>query len=655
MTTTTKLTNTPIPVEVYVDTMKEHWVKNLKQTVAKGMEDNWTMFADTMNKVIQENLIGGTSTAHIIGMATGESKTQGSIVYTALLNKHTDHRAMIVVNLNEDAFLVAEQINELGGDAIAYNSDAKKLTPEEASTHQTVIISHETFKKHGHRGSKKWETLSKERDLIIIDEALHDVEISIVNEYILDRIRPVADRLKDKEMLHIVNGFRSVLRDDLPTITATGHTKVTSQEPQAISKNVLEEHLGKEAANSIVDQDEITKQLYAANNKIMADFIKKIDNLPEADAVVCKARGIMQTSLEHFYREQTKSSVRKLMTIRTSGSFATKSQGSITAVKELLPGSISFAVMDATSSVNAIYQLQETYRKNTRVVPIKKTRKYNGFIIHTIEMVTGAGSISGDDIHKILDAVPTVSKDKIFIVTHKKLKSYVESWIENNSTADITFDVGHFGNLTGKNTWKDFNKIVIIGLPHKNSQLYQALNIIKTDEQLAYSEDGKKNLTLIENTDLSADLVQAIARIRIRNVNDKDGGCLPAEAFITINPKPSTKSNLLYALETQFSGATFSDWVIPTVAKKQAKLPKGFESTLSYLDACLTEIGNELDLYEPRDMLNIQRDTYSNLFKDKAFLDRLQALGIEVQERPDYTTRGKRKKRPKKIFFKMRK
>jgi hypothetical protein len=343
------------------------------------------------------------------------------------------------------------------------------------------------------------------------------------------------------------------------------------------------------------------------------------------------------------------------MTIRTSGTFATKSQGSLTAVKELLPGSISFAVMDATSSVNAIYQLQSTYRKNTRIVPVKKTRYYTSFNMNVIEMVTGQGSISGDDIHTLLDAVPLNPKDKVFIVTHKKLESYVESWIENNSTADITFDVEHFGNLTGKNTWRDFNKIVVIGLPHKNSQLYQALNIIKTDEKTAYSEDGKKNLTLIENTDLSADLVQAIARIRIRNVNDKNGGCLPAEAYITINPKLSMKSNLLHALETQFSGATFSDWTVPDIKKKQIKLPKGFESTLSYLDAHLTEIGNELDLYEPRDMLNIQRSTYTNLFKDKAFLERLQALGVEIQERPDYTSRNKRKKRPKKIFFKMRK
>jgi len=404
----------------------------------------------------------------------------------------------------------------------------------------------------------------------------------------------------------------------------------------------------------VVDRDEVTKQLYAANNKTMIDFIKKIDNLPKADAIVCKARGIMQTSLEHFYREQTKNSVIKLMTIRTSGTFATKSQGSLTAVKELLPGSISFAVMDATSSVNAIYQLQSTYRKNTRIVPVKKTRNYRGFKVNTIEMVTGQGSISGDDIHTLLDAVPLNTDDKIFIVTHKKLESYVESWIENNSTVDITFDVEHFGNLTGKNTWRDFNKIVVIGLPHKNSQLYQALNIIKTDEKTAYSEDGKKNLTIIENTDLSADLVQSIARIRIRNVNDKDGGCLPAEAYITINPKPSMKKNIMDALHSQFSGSIFSEWVVDDMKKKQAKLPKGFESTLSYLDTRLTEVADELPLYEPRDALSIKRDTYSRLFKDKAFKDHLQDMNIVIQERPACNPRGVRKKRPEKIFFKMK-
>jgi len=213
--------------------------------------------------------------------------------------------------------------------------------------------------------------------LIIVDEALHDVEVSIVNEYSLDILRPVAQQIKDEHMLNMINGFRNIIRDDLMNESKTGHLQVKPlRYEKAIPMKLFIEMHGLQKAAMITDPMEETKRITRTSVAIVEDFIRRIDNLPnpKEKAVICNARRIRQTNLEYFYREQTKREARKLITIWVSGVFATKSQGSLTALRELLPGSISFAVMDATSSVNAIYTLQNAYRKNIRS-ELKKSRK----------------------------------------------------------------------------------------------------------------------------------------------------------------------------------------------------------------------------------------------------------------------------------------
>ncbi|MBW1660487.1 MAG: hypothetical protein JRJ48_08330 [Deltaproteobacteria bacterium] len=649
----------PIPLDDYIWTMREHWINHLGQVVADGMEHNWKQFANAMNHVVMENLSGGKGTAHVIPMATGESKTQGSIVYAAMLNRSTPYRAMIVVRLNQDAFMVADQINELGGDAIAFNSDAD-ITAEEAAEHKTVIISHETFKRHGHRGSRRWETLANSRQLFIVDEALHNVEVAIVDHHLIDQLKPVARQIGHNDMLKTLEMFEHAIDEfDGMDKEPAQHEPVRGlYNPQPMEEAVIKEVVPwfGDADLSEIDRWIITDEAQRANVAIVEDFINVIDELDPKKPVVCRARSIVQTTSEMLYRNQAKEQARKLIPLITSGVFYTRERKSLAGVEELLPGRISFAVLDATSRVNAIYDLQSIHRKDVRIVPVGQTRRYDDFTIHCLKSKTGRGSITRDEIHAILAAIPLKADDKLLIVTHKANEPHAIAWKENNGQDGIEVSVEHFGNITGRNDWRDYNKIAVIGLPHKAKEFYQALNIVKTEEALAYSEDGAGNRTIIENTDIAADLVQAIARIRIRNVKDKRGRCEPAEAYITVNKRKSLYKTVIEALNDQFPGAAIKGWQVDGLdedAEAIGRLPKGFEATLNFLTVRLVEVGSEMDIYEPRDELQIQRDTYSRLIRSKPFLTQLNDIGIAIQERQSYDKWGRARKRPKRMFVRL--
>jgi len=451
-TTVMPTAETPIATETYRQAMGNRW-NGFGQTKANGMDYNWLQFATTMNNVIADNGAKDdkVSTAYVVSMATGESKTQGSIVYLAELNKATD------VN-------------------------------------------------------KKWKTLADDRDLFIVDEALHNVEAARLDDRDIQRMTHVAKALKSEDMLSLLDLYSDFLGAILPDGKETGYIMLQDLErAREFSNDTYVEIFGKHAieAKKVFSKDNVI----ANNIETVNSFISSLRNIPDKDAFVCKALQFHQYSFEWRYKNEVIILAGKLKTILGAGAFASKKGQSITGVKELLPNGVSFAVLDATAPISTIYELQEQHRQDVVMVPTKKTRNYNGFDINIADTVTGAGSLDKKIIHSMLDSInlELTDENKLFIVTHKALEPEVKLWIENTDIgAEIALD--HFGNITGKNDWRDFDCVAVIGLPHKPNELIQALNIIKTNEELAYSDAGKQNHTSIEVSDLGADLAQAMAR-----------------------------------------------------------------------------------------------------------------------------------------------
>ena len=418
----------PVPTEIFRSAMSDHWENNLKQVKADGMDDNWVLLANTMNSIIKANQDGEKSTAYIIPLATGESKTQSSIVYTALLNKTTDVKAMIVVRLNEDAEMDANQINALGGDAVAFNSKST-ITIDEASSHKTVIVSHEFFKRNGYANNEKWQTLADDRDLFIIDEALHSVNSITLDKLDLTYLRSTANQLKEKVAVRIIDDYLELIRKLASGEFAVKGFAMTSSADSSMpyDDELLAEVYTQDESG--LSQDEIGNLYSRANVRFMNTMsmdrlVVKMKSTPMIEAVSCKSRKLKQHSLESFYRKTDIEKAEGLSAILGTGSFATRKTGSITGVKELMPNGVSFVVLDATAPINAIYSLQSQYKGNLNIVPVKCTRNYKGFEIKTARTATGASSLTQESIQGMLDniALELEDTDKLFIVTHKSTK-----------------------------------------------------------------------------------------------------------------------------------------------------------------------------------------------------------------------------------------
>ena len=641
----------PVSPELYRSTMESHWINNLRQIKADGMDSNWHIFASTMNSIVCDNQDSKRSTAHIIPMATGESKTQGSIVYLSILPAQV--KAMMVVRLNVDALSVEEQINNLGGDAVAYNSTVD-VEIADAAKYQVVIVSHEFFKRNGYSNNIKWKTLADDRDLFIIDEALHSVNSVTISRREHEFLNYTAKSLKHQWMMDVID--RNINTIDMLKSEELGGFSVLAPLDQSTP---YREELIDEMFPNLNEQQKklITREnISQANLGMIDEFIQLLKSQPLTNAISCRSRYIKQQHLESFYRKEDITLAEDLKTIVSTGAFATKKRESITGVRELVPGGVSFAVLDATAPVNAIYSLQKKYKGNVHTVPVSRTRNYKGFTIKCGRTSTGKGSLNKDSIHQMCNSISgeLVPGDKILFVTHKANKVFISRWKEVTTIPDgVEVAIEHYGNITGKNDWRDYNKVALIGLPHKSTEFYQSLNIIKTSEDLAYRDEGKQNHTQIEYTDLASDMVQATARIRVRNIINESGGCLPATAYITLNSRKSLYATLQYSLEQQFPGADIKEWELPTSVSKAEQLPLGYEPTLEYLEDRLTIIGADIDIYEPRDILDINRKSYSRLITNKTFLEQLQHLGFEIQGKQVRDKRGRMKKTPSKFFVRV--
>lgn len=636
--------------ELYRSTMENHWIHNLGQVKAEGMDDNWLLFAETMNRIIIDNQDKSRSVAHIVPMATGESKTQGSIVYCSILP--VDVKAMMVVRLNDDASQIAEQINNLGGNAVAYNSSVH-IEINDAAEYQTVVVSHEFFKRNGYKNNEKWQTLSVDRDLFIIDEALHSVNSISISRRELDFLRHTAKSLQQSDALSMTEKLINTI-DEIKASSLDGFVKLVRLDQKIeFSKELIDEVFSRftDEQKKLVTRENI----YQVNLSILDELIDILKSSPLTNAVSCRSRYIKQHHLESFYRKEDIALAEGLKTIMGTGAFASKKRESITGVKEIVPGGVSFAVLDATAPVNAIYSLQNKYKGDVYTVPVSRTRNYDGFTIKCGRTLTGNGSLDKDSIHQMCNSIAKEFEpgDKILFVTHKVNKSFISTWREVSGIVDVEMAIEHYGNITGKNNWRDYNKVALIGLPHKNTEFYQSLNIVKTCEELAYQSEGKQNHTQIEYTDLASDMVQATARIRVRNIINAEGGCLPAKAYITMNPMKSLYSTLEDSLLKQFPGAEITEWELPETIAKAEQLPKGYESTLEYLQDRLTIVGADIDIYEPRDVLDINRESYRRLITNKIFLEQVKHLGFEIQECKVRDKRGRMKKRPSKFIVRV--
>ena len=128
------------------------------------------------------------------------------------------------------------------------------------------------------------------------------------------------------------------------------------------------------------------------------------------------------------------------------------------------------------------------------------------------------------------------SDRSVFVCVHKDYEHAAERF--KHPFKRVGF--GHWGAVDGRNDWKDYDTAVLFGLPYRDliwpTNVFFALQGVQDDVWLKTPTwKGYTNVRrLMQQRQMSVEIIQAINRIRCRKVVDEDGGCDPADVFIVL-------------------------------------------------------------------------------------------------------------------------
>jgi hypothetical protein len=227
-------------------------------------------------------------------------------------------------------------------------------------------------------------------------------------------------------------------------------------------------------------------------------------------------------------------------------------------------------VLDATGTFNNVYrELADEYV----VTELPKVRDYSEVTLHVELTNEGTGNATATQkpetlAKATLDAVvkyygADAAQHRVLAVSHKNAEPAFKSYGEGAGFA--AFDAAHYGAIDGRNTWSDFDTLIVPTLLYADPATafleYQELRQrqLSTDE-LNAPPDG---VMLMQETHVVSALAQAMGRIRLRRVVDAAGRCEPCDVFARLpaGARMVESQRLLEALRDALPGLVVKyDW-----------------------------------------------------------------------------------------------
>lgn len=604
-----KIINSPIDSDLFVSEFEKKF-KAWGNVVTIKLKRTWKQNCLVFNNVIANK---EDSTKYVVSAPTGSAKTENTITYCAMLPKEI--KVLISTNLTNEADRLANDINKESNDnrAIAFHSK-NELTIEDVKDYQILIVSHEFYKKNN-SSTEKWDILVKNRDLIIIDEALdifeelsvHEADVNMTLNFFssLFRKKPYSENKFFYKCLNFLNNDYNQL------LNRNNGTKIYSQTKFFTIKS--------NGQNINIPSIEIHKYL---------TFLYLIEG--KTFPFNYYLTGIKDSNRDELIKQKIVNTLETLNLMNNRLTYTTSNFGEYSfhrVINRL--GESSFVCFDATADVNKTYEFRMKYQDDLRLIPkIKNVRDYSSVNLFTAITSTGSSSVDSSLIESILANI--TFGNKTLIVTQKSNKEIVEEIIKQKyNTHEI--DVAHWNALTGLNKWQDFDTCVIIGLNHKPVSYYQNRLLINSNESVAFGETQSSFFNDIKVTDFVAEIIQAINRIRIRKVINKKGECASANIYLTL---PSIDTEQYKSLiQNHMPNIKIQNWDLPQSATTSTNYQG---QVISYLLKNMTS-GDRILLNEPRDELGINQETYKdvvgrNKSKKEQFKNKLNSLGFDIIE-----------------------
>ena len=550
------------PVEFKAE-MNKQWEQFGNAPSAK-FDQTWLTILESFN-----NQISGKQGLHVCDSVCGSGKTLSCEVASSILSKNWDDiGTLIVVRLKEQCVDVAQRINaismEMSGKLIArhmfsgtHEEVKGNLTEDEAMDAQVLVVTHAKYLSaiSGRSKGKFSNWRGGKRRFRVVDESM-----DLVERFHLTRQELVKTEALFKSRRDYWDGFMDQFEQHLDLFEAIHrHIGRNVKDPGFHSKpfaQLLRRHMGE------------GQELY------FSEMVETIENSTPADY---ERKRWKENEFEEFIEEGVIALktldrlLRRSLWVERDDTNATYSTGQI-----ILPSEFdSLCVLDATSNVDAIYK---QFKKNDQVFPYAVDRSVRNFRNCKLHLRPETGGLGLNTTKKQMDprskkvsewATKHFSKtDKVLFAGHKV---YMEQFAKVMTALkpEFEWDVCWWNSIDGKNTWKEYNNLVVLSLPYlpKSYGPTAQIGFKETVNNEVVIEDNSS----IADSNMAVKLIQLLARIKTRKVMNEEGDCPKSDIYMLLpgfltegTSYRSTLSErskfLLQEIEGNMNGISVENW-----------------------------------------------------------------------------------------------
>lgn len=237
----------------------------------------------------------------------------------------------------------------------------------------------------------------------------------------------------------------------------------------------------------------------------------------------------------------------------------------LTAVKMLMSDDIpDVVILDATANQNIVYELLGDFVERVEVPA--NVRDYSNVVLNIRYGVpagrAGLASFDKDVLKQIYEEnCDDVLIPSTLFCTHKSNEGVLKQVVTGLGDDSLV----HWGDIDGKNNWSALSGMVICGLPYlgpanadniclcfdqwmqKDGWKYHTDNLILSEEDDPISGQFYETAEMnempfdywkeYEKSHMAVSVIQAINRVRCRNVTDDKGGCEKTNIYLFLGEK----------------------------------------------------------------------------------------------------------------------
>lgn len=591
--------------EEFLSTFKAYW----SSPTGTGLHPN-TEEGEGLGNALSQNLIhiwgmlhyayeealadGDKDKWRCMGPHTGSGKTESAYCYLGLLAHNllnsTEERkpgAVMICRTRAQCDEAVDRINIWAGSddaAVTHHSGDKDTYRDpvylrRTQDHPILIITHSAFERammvtQDRTIENLWDTfghwkdasgVKHERALSIIDEALQNtvdhLDFNGESDFLyLKAVCADAPTLMQdhQDALGIINKMEGTF------LIAQIHSDVRKDQTGERGKRFLRQHLV-QTFGSPKECDEAAVIIASFREAFEGYWKGKRAPRPNVN----RGGKSVRKNLRETAVEMGKTLLKTLETVLLQQSYYHRLglRNTFSTANYLLPSELKGIVMlDATSRQNTLVKLLGEDKVIRPIMP--KARDYSSVTLHVARTKQGVGKTKSN-----AEAAPRATKIASFIQKNSKLD---DKWLVicpkgarpeyEKKLQDFPFfegDVAHWGDVSGRNDWNDYQNVIITSLPYRPP--HHATNLVLLfwgfidGENYSESDVIKDWREGMERGVLIADVVQAVNRIRCRRVIDTQGRCSPANIYLML-PENETGEYVLDQLKLEMDGIKVKDW-----------------------------------------------------------------------------------------------